>query len=660
MVGTFIVSQWQRYVSPWPRWSKIDAARTLVNFCTLSLAVVLAYLVRFDWNLGALERQSLWVCLGLVVPAQCGVMILADFHRRSIRGLTRNDLWRLVQAVSGGTLAALALSRLSGISVPKSIWITDWFFAISMLGGIRALACEMHDSLLRLYAGRTNRCLLVGTCQSSEAVLRTINAAPGAGRRIVGIVAHPEEPHLVGRSTVGVRVLGTVDQIEKLIESHRINEVVLVSGALVGQHVRALETRCAQAGCGVRVIPFIEALVDGGLHTQPRSLDIADLLKREAVEIDLDGICSWVGDATVLVTGAAGSIGSEICRQLAKHGPRRILLVDRNENGLFWLERELQRSESRVEFVPCVADITDEVRIDAIFAEHHPSVVFHAAAYKHVPLMEQHPGEAVKNIALATTRLAETSSRHYVDTFVLISTDKAVNPTSVMGSCKRVAEMLIQSIATTSETKFMAVRFGNVLDSAGSVVPLFREQILRGGPVTVTHPDIERFFMTIPEAARLVLQAGHMGRGGEIFVLDMGEPVRITDLARDMIRLSNLTEGRDIEIHFTGLRPGEKLHEELYDAGDEALLSTGHSKIMAVRPGSAGIANVQQILRKLEIAADAPADIVRHALAELVPGYRPTPNRLPKEVVAGRIGPELLNDGTGKGSLKALPPKKAA
>ena len=237
--------------------------------------------------------------------------------------------------------------------------------------------------------------------------------------------------------------------------------------------------------------------------------------------------------------------------------------------------------------------------------------------------------------------LARLADQHGVREFVSISTDKAVNPTSVMGCSKLLAERYVQALSRQSETNFIVVRFGNVLDSAGSVVPLFREQILRGGPVTVTHPDIERFFMTIPEAARLVLQAGHMGRGGEIFVLDMGEPVRITDLARDMIRLSNLTEGRDIEIHFTGLRPGEKLHEELYDAGDEALLSTGHSKIMAVRPGSAGIADVQQILRKLVIAADAPADIVRHALAELVPGYRPTPNRLPNEVVAGRIGPEL-------------------
>lgn len=625
------------------RWSKMDVARTLVSGCVLTLAVYLAYLVRFDWHLGPLESESLAQCLALMVPMQVVVLIYADFHRRSIRGLTLHDIWRLVRAVSGGSLAAVLASVIVGVNLPRSIVVTDWFFAISMLGGLRALACEVYDLLDRRAAGRVTRVLLVGTCPSSEAIVRTINSTP-SGRRVVGIAAPAGEEGLVGRSSGGVPVLGTLRDVERLIVAQRIDEVLLVSGSLVGRQVRAIESRCAEVGCPVRVIPFIETLVDGGMHVQPRPLEIADLLKRDPVEIDLDGIRSWVGGATVLVTGAAGSIGSEICRQVAKHGPARVLLVDRNENGLFWLERELNQAAAEVGFVPCIADITDQARMEAIIAAERPSIIFHAAAYKHVPLMEQHPGEAVKNISLATARLAQAAARHQVETFVLISTDKAVNPSSVMGACKRVAEMLIQAIDGPSDTKFVAVRFGNVLDSAGSVVPLFREQILRGGPVTVTHPDIERFFMTIPEASRLVLQAGLMGRGGEIFVLDMGEPVRIVDLAKDMIRLSNLVEGRDIEIRYSGLRPGEKLYEELYDEEGESPGTTPHPKILAVRPNADGIDVPTEVIERLRQVVDAPADVVRHLLVDLVPGYRWAAGQPSAEVIAGRIGPQTNAD----------------
>jgi FlaA1/EpsC-like NDP-sugar epimerase len=293
----------------------------------------------------------------------------------------------------------------------------------------------------------------------------------------------------------------------------------------------------------------------------------------------------------------------------------------------------------------------------AILREERPSIVFHAAAYKHVPLMESHPGEAVKNIAIASTKLARAAAAAKVETFVMISTDKAVNPTSVMGACKRLAEMLVRSVAPGAATKFVTVRFGNVLDSAGSVVPLFREQILRGGPVTVTHPDIERFFMTIPEASRLVLQAGLMGRGGEVFVLDMGEPVRIADLARDMIRLSNLVEGRDIDIQYTGLRPGEKLYEELFDADVEAMEATEHPKIMAARPEAIGL-DATQVVEQLGRIVNSPANVVRQVLASLVPHYEPGSSGVPATirvggaevpeptvVVAGRIGPDSPRPG---------------
>ncbi len=634
------------------RWSRLDAARAAVNLFSLAIAMLAAYLVRFDWRLDDLESESLRSSLGIVVPVQWAVLILADFHRRSIRGVTRDDLWRLVGAVTAGTLLAAAFSAVIGMPMPRSVAIIDWLAAISVLAGIRAAACELHDILRRRHQNGASRCLLVGTCLSSEAIVRTVNGSQDSSRRIVGMVATPDEKQLVGRATVGVPVVGTTEQLEGLLVRHRIDEVMLVSGTFAGRQVRAIERRCTAAGCRVRIVPGIETLVSGGLHVQPRPLDIGDLLKREPVEIDLDGIGGWLAGETVLVTGAAGSIGSEICRQVARHAPGRIVLVDRNENGLFWLERELHRGFPSVECTPCIGDITDTTRMAAILREERPSIVFHAAAYKHVPLMESHPGEAVKNISLASAKLARAAAAAKVDTFVMISTDKAVNPTSVMGACKRLAEMLVRSVAPGAATKFITVRFGNVLDSAGSVVPLFREQIVRGGPVTVTHPDIERFFMTIPEASRLVLQAGLMGRGGEVFVLDMGEPVRIADLARDMIRLSNLVEGRDIEIQYTGLRPGEKLYEELFDADVEAMEPTDHPKIVAARPEAIGL-DATQVVEQLGRIVNSPANVVRQVLASLVPHYEPGSSGIPATirvggaevpeptvVVAGRIGPD--------------------
>ena len=617
----------------------------LLNLGAVAAATIIAYLVRFEWSLSGLERRNLDDAILLLVSAQGLMLVLADIQRRSIRGLTRDDLWRIVAAATYGTLLAVVVARVVGYAIPRSIWIAQWFFVISIIGGMRALACELRDRLVRWTATGTSRCLLVGTCPTSEAIVRTVNGDLQAARQIVGLVATSADAHLVGRATLGVPVLGTIEQLERLLVSRRIDEVVLVSGALLGRQVRELESRCAGVGCSVRVIPEIETLVSGGLHVQPRPLEIADLLNREPVEIDLAGIGGWIGGATVLVTGAAGSIGSEICRQVARHAPGRLVLVDRSENGLFWLERELGQLAPEVDHVPCIADITDEMRMSHVMAEYRPTIVFHAAAYKHVPLMERHPGEAVKNISLASAALARIAADHDVETFVLISTDKAVNPTSVMGTCKRLAEQLVLATGTGTATKFVAVRFGNVLDSAGSVVPLFREQILRGGPVTVTHPEIERFFMTIPEASRLVLQAGLLGTGGEVFVLDMGEPVRIADLARDMIRLSGLVEGRDIEIRFSGLRPGEKLFEELYDEQAEALEGTRHPKIMAIRAECRDGFDVAHVLHRLRGVAGDSADFVRQTLATLVSSYRPAAD----PVVAGRVGPgvRMRTDAAG-------------
>ena len=611
----------------------------VVTLGSLMLAVVLSYVIRFEGLLNAENTASLSRCLGIVVPIQFFILMAVAGQRSSIRGLTLRDLWQLVFGVTMGLAVAAPVAMLAEANIPRSIWIIDWFIAISVLGGIRGAASEV-DSFLRrrsLHAG--SRVLLVGTCPSSEAVVRAIQSdtSPDNQRVVVGMVAKPEDRELVGRSTGGVPVVGTTKRLERLITKYRIDEVMLLSETFLGSEVSDLQKQAAAAGCTATIIPAIHTLVSGGVQLQPRPIEIADLLGRPTVEIDTAGLGRWLGNKTVLVTGASGSIGSELCRQLLHHGPEQLVALDRSETGLFWIERELSEATSSTEIIPCVADITDAERVEHVFAEYRPDIVFHAAAYKHVPLMEQHPGEAIRNIPLATATLARAAGKADVATFVMISTDKAVNPTSVMGCCKRVAEMLVQLIADEFETQFSTVRFGNVLNSAGSVVPVFREQILRGGPITVTHPDIERYFMTIPEAARLVIQAGLLGEGGDVFVLDMGEPVRIADLARDMIRLSNLQEGRDIEIRYTGLRPGEKLYEELFTTHEE-LLTTAHPKIKSARITALGVDQADQVIEQLEGVMHRPGDEIRVLLHQLVPEYMLPRVADPDQAIAGQIG----------------------
>jgi FlaA1/EpsC-like NDP-sugar epimerase len=342
------------------------------------------------------------------------------------------------------------------------------------------------------------------------------------------------------------------------------------------------------------------------------------LLCRESVQIDLDAIRDWLAGRVLMVTGSAGSIGSEICRQLVRLRPAKLVVVDRAETPQFYLERELERLAPKARLDVRLADMVDRARLEALLRETKPAVIFHAAAYKHVPLMETHCGEAVKNIVLATRNLVDLAEELGVGALVMISTDKAVNPTSVMGSCKRLAEQYVQARSAGSKCRLVTVRFGNVLDSSGSVVPIFREQIARGGPVTVTHPDIMRYFMLIPEAAQLVIQAGAMGEGGEIFVLDMGEPVRILDLAHDMIRLSGLRVGDDVEVQIVGLRPGEKLFEELYDQ-HEARGTTDHPKIMVADSAKRNLLAVMHDIRRLEELVDGPNEVIQAVLREIIP-----------------------------------------
>jgi len=459
----------------------------------------------------------------------------------------------------------------------EGVCIADMFATVLMLGGLRILIRLYYEEFQTAEAGRLKRFLIVGAGNAGEALLREIHRMPVAQYEVVGFI--DDDPIKKGTNIHGIPVLGTVEQLPEVCEERNIEEIAIAMPSASHQQLRRVIQVCEGTKIRFRTVPSITDIASGKFRvSQIRDVDINDLLGREAVQLDLDLIEAFAKDKIILVTGAGGSIGSEMCRQLCNFNPNPLLLIEQAENPLFYIERELRKQFPAVSIKAIICNITDRTRVDEIFENYKPQVVIHAAAHKHVPLMELNAGEAIKNNIVGTQVVADAADRHGTTNFVMISTDKAVNPTSIMGSSKRIAEMYVQDLNRTSETHFVTVRFGNVLGSDGSVVPIFKKQIAQGGPVTVTHPEMKRYFMTIPEASQLVLQAATMGKGGEIFVLDMGEPVRIVDLARELITLSGFRPGEDIEMVFTGPRAGEKLFEELSIEGED-MQRTRHPKI---------------------------------------------------------------------------------
>jgi FlaA1/EpsC-like NDP-sugar epimerase len=504
--------------------------------------------------------------------------------------------------------------------IPRSVLLLDWAATIMLIGGLRTLWRSFREELRPLFDRKQAKtALIVGADHAGELIARNLAAASNSPYLILGFL--DDDPQLQHSRVAGREVLGTVDDAGREAAKRGVDEVIVQSGSLTGRRFRKLLDDCAAAGASVKVLPGIDELLSAKnpSHVQLRRVEIKDLLRREPVQLDDSAIRALVEGRTVMVTGAGGSIGSEICRQVLRFGPKKLLLVEQAENSLFLVEQEFGRLDPKPVFEPLIADITDEPRMEQIMLAHAPEVVFHAAAHKHVPMMEWNPAEAVKNNVFGTRLMARLADQYGVRVFVAISTDKAVNPTSVMGCSKLLAERFVQALSAASRTKFIVVRFGNVLASNGSVVPTFQEQIRRGGPITVTHPGIERYFMTIPEASQLVLQAATQGEGGEIFVLDMGESVKIVDLARDLIALSGL-EPDDIEIVFTGLRPGEKLFEELY-FDDERRVATRHPKVFCAMHRPADLLAVESVLEDLSEVLDAKPEVVRARLRDLVPEY---------------------------------------
>lgn len=606
-------------------------ALVLLVLHALLFAVVFcfAFFIRSDFSVGStwtwLSPRTL---LGVVVIKTAIFYALGHCHV-SWRRVSFSDLTSLVWAA---TLSMLVLTSVESLlltsgrfgefqRVPRSVFVLDWAGTVLAIGGIRALWRSIREELRPIFTSKPVRtALIIGADEAGELLARTLMSTKNIHYFVVGFL--DDDPGLLHNRVAGLEVLGDIDSVGREVERRRIDEVMVRSGSLTGRRFRQVLEACTEAGSQVKVLPAIDELLaghDNAIHVKPRPVEIKDLLRREPVELDNAAVRQLVEGNTVMITGAGGSIGSEICRQVLRFNPKKLLLVERGENALFLLEQEFCRYDPRPPLEPLIADITDVARMDQIMAAHRPEVVFHAAAHKHVPMMEWNPAEAIKNNCVGTKVLARLADRHGVREFVMISTDKAVNPTSVMGCSKLIAERFVQALSSESKTKFLVVRFGNVLASNGSVVPIFEEQIRLGGPITITHPDICRYFMMIPEASQLVLQAAAMGNGGEIFVLDMGESVKIVDLARDLIALSGLGED-DIEIVFTGLRPGEKLYEELY-FDDEQRVPTSHPKVFCALHRPTTLAAAEAVIDALADVTDEQPEVVKSKLRELVTEY---------------------------------------
>lgn len=478
----------------------------------------------------------------------------------------------------------------------------------------------IRNKYFRVSADKRMNLMLVGAGDAGAAVIKETRLSKESTRKVCCIV--DREPSKWGKRLLGVPIIGDVSEIPEAVEKYQIKKILITIPSANRQAIRKIVEICQTTPCEINILPGIYQLIDGEIVTSRlRNVKIEDLLEREPVRVDLDAILGYIQGKTVLVTGGGGSIGSEICRQLAGHGVGKLIIFDIYENNAYSIQKQLEWEYPSLDMEVLIGSVRNESRVEDIFKTYHPEIVFHAAAHKHVPLMEDSPNEAIKNNVIGTYLTAQMASRYHASKFILISTDKAVNPTNIMGASKRICEMVIQMIGKRSATEFAAVRFGNVLGSNGSVIPLFRRQIEHGGPVTVTHPDIIRYFMTIPEAVSLVLEAGAYAKNGEIFVLNMGEPVKIDDLARNMIRLSGYEPDVDIMIKYTGLRPGEKLYEELL-MNEEGMKTTENDRIFVGRQIAFDEETFEQSLHELEQASNSESRKIREIVHRTVPEYQ--------------------------------------
>lgn len=603
-----------------PRVLLVGAVHTLV----FAAALWTAFCLRFDFSIPQDSYRIFLISLPYIVVFKSAIFFLSGQFHGWWRHVTFADFTALVRVSIVSLLIVTAIDHfLLPYQVPRSVLILDTIIVIGLLGSLRASWRVFREGLWPALRSDDRRvAIIVGIDDSSGIMAHQINSHPDLGYRIRGFI--DLDGKRTGSHLGHIPVLGGEDELEEIALAIGATDILISAESLTGARLRRLIGRCDGPGLDLKVIPPPEERFNGGNRIPIREIRISDLLRREPVQLDADSIEQLISGRIVMVTGAGGSIGSEICRQVLKFGPRALCLVDQAENNVFEIDRELRAvaDACTADLYPCVADVTDPIRMRAIFTRLRPNLVFHAAAHKHVPMMEINVGEALQNNVLGTGIVADLSDECGVDKFVLISTDKAVNPTSVMGVTKQLAERYIHSLSqVASHTEYIAVRFGNVLGSVGSVVPIFQEQIRQGGPITITDERMERYFMTIPEASQLVLQAAAIGNGGEIFVLDMGEPVRIIDLAWDLIRLSGLPS-HTIDVSIVGIRPGEKLFEELY-FDNEDTLPTKHPKVRAAYHRHYPLSEVRRLMDEIRGWNGKPDDFIRGRLTEFVPEYQP-------------------------------------
>ncbi|MFP4372638.1 MAG: polysaccharide biosynthesis protein [Halanaerobium sp.] len=599
----------------------------VIDLLLINLAVLFSFILRFDeaW-LQYFELNY----LAAITVISFFVLYFSSLYNKMWQYASMSELYSIFKATIIINILFVIYLYFFRVAFPRSIVAINLMTDIFLLGGMRFGLRLLKDFLNRNQTNKSqSRVLIIGAGDAAEMIIREMQKHPEIGKRIIGLV--DDDPAKQKLEIHGHQVLGKTKKIPQLIEEYDVDEVIIAIPSAEGRTIKRFYELSNKKDVKVKIVPGVYEILKGDVSlNQIRQVKVEDLLRRDQVDLISDEISAYLENKTILVSGGGGSIGSEICRQVAKFNPQKIIILDINENTTYFLERDLKENYPNLDLISIIGSIRDKAKLEKVFREHSPDVVFHAAAHKHVPLMETSPEEAVKNNILGTRNLAQTAAESEIDRFVLISTDKAVNPTNVMGASKRAAEMVVQTINKKSKTKFMAVRFGNVLGSQGSVIPLFKKQIASGGPLTVTHKDITRYFMTIPEASQLVIQAGALGKGGEVFVLDMGEPVKIMELAEDLISLSGFTPYEDIDIEVIGLRPGEKLFEELL-CDTEDNIATEHERIFINNLEAVDQEFLDKHLLKLErLAEKGAASEIISALVDLVNTYQPRRDNVKK------------------------------
>jgi FlaA1/EpsC-like NDP-sugar epimerase len=616
----------------------------LFDLFIISASLCLAFLLRFDFSIPEPEIRLLWECLAVVIVVKPLVFISTGFYLNIWRYASLQDAIEMFKGVIFSSILAVVsvLFLRQFTPVPRSIFLIDAILLFSFLAASRLIWRIYRENYRVGSCSEGPATLIVGAGEAGSMLLKEIRRQPTSAYNVVGFVDDDSEKR--GLKLHGVPVLGSTKQLSTLIRANEIEDVIIAMPSADGKTLRQVVDSCRNENVTFRTLPSLSNLINGKItFSQIKMIDIEDLLGREQVVLDKELIGGYLAGKRVLVTGAGGSIGSEICRQIALFQPDKLILLDQAETPLYEIEKELIAKHPEIRILPLMADVRDRDMIHTAFDQFLPQVVFHAAAYKHVPMMEYNPVQSVLNNVFGTINVVDAACQCKAENFVMISTDKAVNPTNVMGATKRAAEIYLQSIALAFKTKCTTVRFGNVLGSNGSVIPLFKEQIANGGPVTVTDKRVIRYFMTIPEATQLVLQAGGIGADSEILVLDMGEPVRIVDLAEELIRLSGLVPYEDIDIIFTGLRPGEKLFEELLING-EGILPTTHEKIRVLAPVPIHVESVKAELEILFQSArtDNVPELI-DSLKRLVPEFRPSYHFIgDAPVTFQRVRPDLF------------------